>query len=165
MNCFAAGFFAGKGGSEMDGKTKIRLAGPDEIQTEMERFFEHLGRWKRPVFFYEKAWKPLCDVSETGEEVIIVADLAGVSAENINIKVEGNRLIISGIRREPVSAPERNYRQMEISYGPFERVIPLFARVDAGSARAVYDEGFLEIRLPKVSKEPPRGVDIDVSAG
>jgi len=152
-----------KGGGEMDGKTKIRLAGPDEIQKEMERFFEHLGRWKRPVFFYERAWKPLCDVSETGDELIVVADLANVSAENIEIKVEGSKLILRGMRREPVAAPERNYRQMEISYGPFERVIPLFARVDAGRASAVYEDGFLEIRLPKVSKEPPRGIEIDVS--
>lgn len=159
----AAGLPALKGGSEMDGGTKIRVAGPDEIQKEMERFFEHLGRWKRPLFFYERAWKPLCDVSETGEEVIIVADLGNVSAENVEIKVEGGKLILRGMRREPVSAPERNYRQMEISYGPFERVISLFARVDASKASAVYEDGFLEIRLPKVSKEPPRGIEIDVS--
>jgi HSP20 family protein len=147
----------------MDGVTKIRLAGPDEIQKEMERFFEHLGRWKRPVFFYERAWKPLCDVSETVEEVIIVADLANVSAENIDIKVKGSNLILRGMRREPATCPERNYRQMEISYGPFERVISLFARVDASKASAVYEDGFLEIRLPKVSKEPPTEVEIDVS--
>jgi HSP20 family protein len=152
-----------KGGSEMDGRTKMRLAGPDEIQKEVERFFEHLGRWKRPLFFYERAWKPLCDVSETDEEVIIVADLGNVSAENIEIKVEAGKLILRGVRREPSSAPQRNYRQMEISYGPFERVMSLFARVDPGRASAVYEDGFLEIRLPKVSKEPPRAVEIDVS--
>jgi HSP20 family protein len=53
---------------------------------------------------------------------------------------------------------------MEISYGTFEREIPLPSKVDAGEARATYDEGFLEIRLPKTAKEPPKEVDIDVSA-
>jgi len=152
-----------KGGEAMDIKQEMGLAGPEDIQREMERFFEHLGRWKRPVFFFEKAWKPLCDVSETALEVVVTTDLAGVSAENINIEVLNNILYIRGIRREPGSAPRRNYHLMEISYGTFEREIPLPSKVDAGEARATYDEGFLEIRLPKTAKEPPKEVDIDVS--
>ena len=147
----------------MEIKEEMGLAGPEDIQREIERFFEHAGRWKRPVFFFEKAWKPLCDVSETTGEVIIVADLAGVAAENIDIEVRSNILYISGIRREPLSDPRRNYHLMEISYGTFEREIPLPARVDAEKARATYDEGFLEIKLPKVAKEPPKEVDVDVS--
>ncbi|MBU4194690.1 MAG: Hsp20/alpha crystallin family protein [Actinobacteria bacterium] len=147
----------------MDSEERTRLAGPDEIKKEMERFFEHLERWKRPVFFFEKAWKPRCDVSETKDEVIVVADIAGVASENIDIAVEGNSLVISGIRREPESATRRNYRQMEISYGTFERVLVLPAKVDAERAKADYDDGFLEIRLPKVSPEPPREVEVDVS--
>lgn len=139
------------------------LAGPDDIQREMERFFEHIGRWKRPVFFFEKAWKPLCDVSETGDEIIVVADLSGVSGENISITVEGDNLILKGMRREPSTAVKQNYLQMEISYGPFERVIVLPVRVDAENACATFDDGFLEIRLPKVIKEPPTEVDVNVA--
>lgn len=139
------------------------LAGPDDIQREMERFFEHLGRWNRPVFFFEKAWKPLCDVSETGDEIIVVADLSGISAENINITVEGDNLILKGMRREPSTAVKQNYLQMEISYGPFERVIALPVSVDAENASATFDDGFLEIRLPKVIKEPPAEVDVNVA--
>ena len=152
-----------KGGDAVDIKEELELAGADDIQREMERFFEHLGRWKRPVFFFEKAWKPLCDVSETAKEVIVVADLAGVSAQNIDIQVQHSVLLIRGIRREPASAPRRNFHLMEISYGTFEREIPIPSRVDAEKAVATYNEGFLEIRLPKVEKEPPREVDVDVS--
>jgi len=146
----------------MDGEDRVGLAGSDEIKKEMERFFEHLERWKRPVFFFEKAWEPRCDVSETEDEVIVVVEIAGVSSENIDIALEGSHLVISGIRREPESAMRRNYRQMEISYGTFERVLILPARVDAEMARADYDNGFLEIRLPKVSPEPPREVEVNV---
>ena len=153
-----------KGDDTMYFKEEMGLAGPEDIQREMERFFEHLGRWKRPVFFFEKAWKPLCDVSETAGEVVITADLAGVSAENINIEVLNNILYIRGMRREPSSAARRNYHMMEISYGTFEREIPLPSKVDAGAAKATYNEGFLEIRLPKTAKEPPKEVDVDVSA-
>src|SRR5665647_329567 len=110
---------------------EVRLAGPDDMQREVERFFEHLGRWKRPVFFFEKAWKPLCDVSETASEVIVVLDLAGVEAGNVNISVHGLCLCVSGIRREPATAPRRLYHQMEISYGTFEREVPLPSNVNA----------------------------------
>lgn len=147
----------------MEIKEELVLAAHDDIQKEMERFFEHLGRWKRPVFFFEKAWKPLCDVSETASEVIVVVDLAGVNAASIDIQVHRSTLLIRGVRRGPAIADRRNYHVMEISYGAFEREIPLPAKVDAGRARATYDEGFLEIRLPRTAKEPPKEVDIDVS--
>jgi HSP20 family protein len=142
---------------------KISLAGAEDIQREMERFFEHLGRWKRPVFFFEKAWKPLCDVSETLVEIIVVADLAGVNPENISIEVLNDTLHIRGIRGEPTFSERRDYHQMEITYGTFEREIPLPARVDAENAKAIYNEGFLEIKLPKVAKQPPKEVGVDVS--
>jgi len=141
----------------------LRLMGPEDIQSEVERFFEHLGRWKRPVFFFEKAWKPLCDVSETAREVVVVVDLAGVDINNVNIAVLGDCLVIGGIRREPATAPRRLYHRMEISYGTFERQVPLPGKVDAEAANAVYSNGFMEVRLPKVSKEPPREVEIDVT--
>jgi HSP20 family protein len=147
----------------MELKEEMGLAGAEDIQREMERFFEHLGRWKRPVFFFEKAWKPLCDVSETADDVIVVADLAGIIPENINIEVLNDTLYIRGIRGEPASSERRNYHLMEITYGTFEREIPLPARVNAEKATAIYDEGFLEIRLPKAAKEPPKEVGVDVS--
>jgi HSP20 family protein len=142
---------------------EVRLMGPEDLQGEVERFFEHLGRWKRPVFFFEKAWKPLCDVSETAKEVIVVVDLAGVDLSNVNIAVQGDSMVINGIRREPATAPRRLYHRMEISYGTFEREVPLPGKVDAEQAKAFYSNGFMEIRLPKVSKEPPREVEIDVT--
>ncbi len=142
---------------------ELRLAGPDDIQREVERFFEHLGRWKRPVFFFEKAWQPLCDVSETPDEVIVVIELAGVEPGNVNIAIEENLLAITGIRREPPTAARRLYHRMEISYGTFERRLPLPGRVEAASSKARYSEGFLEVRLPKASKEPPKEVEIDVT--
>jgi HSP20 family protein len=144
---------------------EVRLMGPGDMQSEVERFFEHLGRWKRPVFFFEKAWKPLCDVSETAIEVIVVLDLAGVDVNNVSLSVRGNCLCVQGIRREPATAPRRLYHQMEISYGTFEREIVLPSRVEAEEAKALYADGFMEIRLPKVSKAPPKEVEIDVATG
>lgn len=147
----------------MNGKERLWLAGPEDLQKEIELFFEHLGRWKKPVFYFEKAWKPLCDVSETSTEIIVVADLSGVSPSDVSITVEGDDLTISGVRREPMSAPKRNYHRMEISYGPFERIVKLPGEIDADNARATYSDGFLEIWIPKTAKEPLEEVDPDAA--
>ncbi|PKQ28189.1 MAG: hypothetical protein CVT63_04095 [Candidatus Anoxymicrobium japonicum] len=141
---------------------EVCLMAPEDIQSELVLFFEHLDRWKRPVFFFEKAWQPLCDVSETAEEVIVVVDLAGVESENVRVSVHGEYLCVNGIRREPPTVPRRRYHRMEINYGIFEREVPLPSRVDAGAAKAVYVDGFMEIRLPKVPKAPSGEVEIDV---
>lgn len=138
---------------------------PSDMQSEVEKFFSHLGKWKRPVFYFEKAWKPLCDVSEIGGEVIVVADIGGVPPENIDIKVEGMNLVLKGKRPEPAKATRRDYHLMEISYGLFERNIILPVEVDAEKASAVYDEGFLEIRLPKLEGGQKKGVDNDEPTG
>lgn len=148
----------------MDGGNSRRVAGPEDIQREMEKFFEHIGRWKRPLFYFEKAWRPLCDVSETGDEIIVVVDLAGIDPDNVEISVENNRMMIQGFRREPASAPKRIYHLMEISYGSFERTITLPSRFDAERASAVYADGFLEVRLPKLALPSSEGVDIDVTS-
>lgn len=142
---------------------EVRLMGPEDMFREVERFFEHLDRWKRPVFFFEKAWKPLADVSETSREVIVVLDLAGVELNNVSLSVHGDRLCVRGIRREPTSTMRRLYHQMEISYGTFEREIQLPSKVEAEEAKATYSEGFMEVRLPKVQKAPPKEVEIDVA--
>ncbi len=137
------------------------LASPWDQFSDMERFFEHLERWKRPIYIFEKAWKPRCDVSETDNEILVVADLGGVDVERVDIKAMGNSLVLRGVRKEPAADIKRVYHLMEISYGPFERVLELPAAVDAERAEAVYDEGFLRIRLPKV-RRISRGVEVDV---
>jgi HSP20 family protein len=147
----------------MSDPDRIRLAGPEDASSDMERFFEHLGRWKRPVFLFEKAWKPLCDVSETDEELVVVADIAGVNPESIDIAVEGQKLVMSGMRAEPSFTSNKKYHQMEINYGTFERIIVVPEKVEAERATASYEDGLLEIRLPKAAGAPPRDVHVDVS--
>lgn len=141
----------------------MRETNPDEMRREMERFFEHLGRWKRPVIFFEKAWRPRCDVSESDEEVLIVADLAGVDMADLSITLVGRDIVLRGVRNEPSIARTRSYRQMEISYGPFERVIALPCDVDGERAKATYNDGFLEVRLPKTASSNSGEVGVDVT--
>jgi HSP20 family protein len=80
----------------------------------------------------------------------------------VEISVEGNTLTIRGQREDRQRHPRRLYTQMEICCGPFQRILTLPAEVDADKATAIYDEGFLEVVLPKVKRQVNRQVRITI---
>ncbi|MFN3699001.1 MAG: Hsp20/alpha crystallin family protein [Dictyoglomus sp.] len=95
------------------------------------------------------AWVPRVDVYETRDKIIVLVEIAGVKKEDIDLTFHEGKLILRGTRQENYVSDPEIYYQMEINFGPFERVIPLPSDVDAQNAEAVYKDGFLEIVLPK----------------
>ena len=117
----------------------------DELQREMERFFDRFGRGTRPrVVFSECVWAPHVDVYDTGDNAIVLVDLAGVPREQIQIAVEREQLTLSGDRRPPHQMEGRTIHALEVPYGAFKRTIYLPFAVDAARADAAYRDGFLE---------------------
>jgi HSP20 family protein len=97
-----------------------------------------------------------------GPMAVVTADLAGVGPDAVNLEVSGRTLVISGTR--PVRKTEgRAFQQVEIPTGPFRRAIELGVDVDAGKARASYDEGLLRVELPLRMPEAGRRVPIERS--
>ena len=99
-------------------------------------------------------WQPAADVFETATEVIVRFEVAGVRGEDLRVTLEGSVLGLRGVRRAPASARIDRLQQMEISFGPFEREIPIQARIDSDAVRARLEDGLLEVRIPK--REPER---------
>ncbi len=102
-----------------------------------------------------KAWHPPTDVYETDDCVVVKVEIAGMDDEDFAISLDGKRLVISGIRRDPAS--KLGYQQMEILYGHFETDVHLARAIDEDKIEAVYQGGFLVVRLPKVK---PRAVPV-----
>ncbi len=127
----------------------------DAIHREMERLLDHYAGSKPPaVQFAKRVFEPAVDVYETDDAVVIVAELAGVDCERVDVALQRQILSIRGERAAPGSGTKRSYSQMEINSGPFERIIRLPLAVDSEGATACYSDGMLEITLPK-SKTPP----------
>lgn len=130
------------------------------MRREMERFFSHMPRWKKPSAIFEKAWKPLCDVYECPDHFTVVMELAGIDEEQVEVTLRGRVLTIRG-RRRPIRPPDvKNTYLLEINYGEFERNLELPADIDADATQAVYRHGFLEINLPKLKEEHTRDLDV-----
>lgn len=123
-----------------------------QMEDEMEKVFRHISTF-RNYFFpspLHKPWHPYTDVYETRTDLIIKMELAGIKKQDVKIFTEENRLIIRGIRREICREGKIAYRQMEINYGPFEAIIPLFTPIDEKKLiSATITNGILEVKLPK----------------
>jgi HSP20 family protein len=104
----------------------------------------------------ERNWKPPMDMNETSEEVVIVAEVAGVPKETLEVEISSRAVRIQGKRSPRHCSPDSTYRLAEIQYGRFERVIFLPAPIDPEVVSATYTNGFLEIRLAKLKERTHR---------
>lgn len=132
------------------------------LRPEMEILLDNLRilRHSFPVS-YRKKWIPSVDVYETGEEIVVAAELAGVARGDVRISVSKNVLCLTGIRRETRVCSRRQYHSMEIRFGPFEKLIPLPTDVRNDEMKVSFENGLLEIRLPKAIRSEDIIVEIE----
>jgi len=136
----------------------------DRLKREMQSIFDRfLDLRSSRRFSEEEKWMPVVDVSETSKEIIVNAEIPGVEAENIDVKLEGNVLTIKGERQREHEEEEENFHRIERSYGSFYRSLRLPSEVDAEKIKATYEKGVLRIVIPKAKKEV--GKQIEISTG
>jgi HSP20 family protein len=90
------------------------------------------------------------------------AEIPGVEAENIDVKVQGNVLTIKGERLREHEEEDENFHRIERSYGSFFRSLKLPSEVDAEKIDASYEKGVLRITLSKGKKEVGKKIEISV---
>jgi HSP20 family protein len=110
-------------------------------------------------------WTPAVDLLEQEDAFLLVADLPGVSEEDVAIDVEGDVLTLSGARTVHHGASEgRGAIRAERGHGSFRRRLTLPEGVDAEAITAAFDRGVLEVRIPKPVQARPRRVSIQVGS-
>jgi len=124
-----------------------------ELQRQLDRFLAHLAVAKRSLIITGDAqWQPSVDVYEAGDRVVVIADVAGVEPSQVAIDVEGQTLVIKGIRQLRAQPVEAKCHQIEIGLGAFERAVSLRAEVNPDRVEVRFNDGLLEVTLPKVTK-------------
>jgi HSP20 family protein len=113
-----------------------------------------------------EVWSPRVDVYETADKLVIKVCAAGVKAEQVDVSLSADDrfLTVRGIRREG-NMDRRGvvrYYQLEVYYGPFERVIPIppEVKIDRDRLAATYRDGFVIITLPKKEETEKLNVPI-----
>ncbi len=127
-----------------------------------ERTIENIFRPRpvNPMFSSAGSWTPPMDICETPDEIVLRAEIAGVSKEDLEVEINSRAVRIHGLRLEPPRSQAATFRLAEIQYGPFERVLYLPAPIDPEAVSSSYANGFLLIRLAKRQPPKPRRVAI-----
>lgn len=94
------------------------------------------------------AWSPLVEVTHSDDSVVVLAELAGVRREDVQIDIRAGRLMIEGDRHPQQTNHPGEARRSERSYGHFYRVVDLPVGADPEAATASMHDGLLEIRVP-----------------
>ena len=133
-----------------------------DIQSEVNRLFDTFFGRSAPQGVPERAWAPAADMYETKDELIIKADLPGMSEKDVQVSITGDLLSLKGQRMEAEDVKPEQYFRAERWAGRVERVFQLPIPVQADKVRASYREGVLTVTLPKVEAVKPKEIKIDV---
>lgn len=110
----------------------------------------------------QRRWVPAMDLVETDTDYVLRADLPGLGEDDVKIELEDNVLTISGERKSEHEHKRAGYYRVERSFGSFRRSLTLPEGVDADAIRASFNNGVLEVRIPKPEQRQPRRVQISV---
>ena len=121
---------------------------------EMDRLFQGFGKGGPSI------WSPQIEVFERGGELVVCADLPGMTKDDVQVDITHNAIVIRGERRTEREEEDEGYYRTERSYGSFYRTIPLAEGVDTEKAEATFRNGVLEITMPAPERAERRQLEI-----
>lgn len=132
------------------------------LQREMNRLFDSLSPFREAEVDFGR-FMPAAEMTETDEAIDLKVELPGLKAEDVDIQVAADAVIISGERKSENQIEENGLTRSEFHYGSFRRVVPLNTRVDNSQATADYQDGILKLHLPKAADERHKIVKVAVN--
>jgi HSP20 family protein len=132
----------------------------------MQRRFDDILGWPllpavwRRIPTMEMGWAPAIDVFEKDDRFVVKAELPGMKEEDINISIVGDTLTVKGERKTESEVKEDDYYCCERSYGSFSRSLAVPSNVDTKKIEANYEDGVLEISLPKIPEAEPKKISV-----
>jgi HSP20 family protein len=139
---------------------------------EMDRLFEDFGflrpQRRRPSLISRMfgrqpeepevvTWAPRVEMVEREGQLVIHADLPGLTKDDIKVELTDDTITIQGERKEEKKEEKKGYYYNECRYGSFFRSIPLPEGVDTSKATAEFRNGVLEVVMPAPKREETKG--------
>jgi HSP20 family protein len=106
------------------------------------------------------AWAPALDISERKDAYLVTVELPGVEPDDLQITLEDGLLTIQGERHFAHDSTEQQFHRVERRYGAFRRSITLPAQVQAEQIEASFDNGVLQIMVPKMEEAKPKRIQV-----
>jgi HSP20 family protein len=132
------------------------------LKSDMDRLFDNFFSDRPSQIESYSDIIPIVDVEETEQEFLITAELPGIKKDDIKITFENNYLTISGEKKAKKDMKKENYHHMERSYGKFSRTLAIPAGVMLDKIEAEYEQGILNIKIPKAEEAKPKQIEVKV---
>jgi len=146
-----------------------------------EDFFDEMKRFQREINkcfgnFLEENYKllpadnekrlpgmrfPLTDLVETDTELIAKFEIPGVNKKDIQLNVSEDRIEVKAEKKQEVKIEKKGFYKEERSFSGFYRSVPLPSKVIPDKAVAKYEDGILEVIVPKIEKKKQKKIEIN----
>lgn len=126
--------------------------------------FDYFDRMMNDNFFggMEKELAPCrTDILDKGDKYVLKADMPGFHKEDIKIDIAGDQLTITAEHKEETKDDRKDYVRRERRYGALTRSFDIEG-IDAGSISASYDNGVLQLELPKMVETQPAARTVEI---
>lgn len=114
--------------------------------------------WEAVTAAFDDVFAPRADVEETDDAYLIELDLPGVRRRDVEVTVQGRRLVVAGERKEKERVGVLRRRTRNIGKFRYELVLP--SEIDESGIEAHLDAGVMALRLPKVHADRPRRITV-----
>jgi HSP20 family protein len=143
-----------------------------QMQDQLDRAFSSIwsgsgttSSWSPDNVFGPSDWAPAIDMFQRGNDLVIRADVPGLSKDDITVDIADDQVTIRGERRYDHEEEREGVFRSERSYGSFCRVVPLPQGAIADSAKANFNNGVLEVVVQAPSFDVRRGRRVEIKEG
>jgi HSP20 family protein len=132
----------------------------DEMAQMSPTLAQALGLHAQQASGRTSAWAPALDISERKDAYLVTVELPGLKPEDLDITMEDGLLTIQGERQFTAESSEQQFHRVERRYGSFRRSITLPAHVMAEGIQASFEDGVLQILVPKAEEAKPKRIQV-----
>ncbi|HET9103698.1 MAG TPA: Hsp20/alpha crystallin family protein [Solirubrobacteraceae bacterium] len=130
-----------------------------ELRTRLDRAFGDPGASP------DHPWTPAIDIVRDNGNLVLRADVPGITPDEVKIEVQDDVLTIQGSHEENTERADKNYVRRERRYGSFSRSMTLPSGVDPSTIKAHTKAGVVEVTIPMPAQDKPAKVTITPTAG
>ena len=138
------------------------LMRPEPLTADFDRLFSTL--FDRSNQATVQRWVPPMDLVEHDDHFLLRADLPGLTQEDVSLEFNDGTLTVSGERKPEHAQRERGYYRLERQFGNFSRQLTLPEGIDPDAVKASFENGVLEVWIPKPEQRKPRRIPIGAAA-
>lgn len=137
------------------------------LRRALDRFFDNWYDGEMEPFGAPdwQGFNPRLDVADGEKKLVVTAELPGIEEKDIEVQLDGERLVIRGEKTEEKEEDEKGFYRRECHYGAFHREVQLPAEVIADKVKAKFKNGVLKVTLPKTPEARQKNRKITIENG